>query len=104
MAIEKPEIKNLNDIFTISSLKIPYYQRPYIWGEKSVTILYNDIYKAYKSNQNEYRLGTIILHNDKNKNEFNIVDGQQRLISLALLLSVLGESTSLLDEEVNNII
>lgn len=103
MAIEKPEIKNLNDIFTISSLKIPYYQRPYIWGEKSVTILYNDTYKAYKSNQNEYRLGTIILHNDKNKNEFNIVDGQQRLISLALLLSVLGESTSLLDEEVNNI-
>lgn len=103
MAIEQLEIQSLNKIFNNYSLKIPYYQRPYIWGEKSVTILFNDIYNAFKNNQEEYRLGTIILHNDKNKNELNIVDGQQRLISLALLLLVLGESTILLNEKVNNI-
>lgn len=101
----KNDIKNLEYIFNLDNLKIPYYQRPYVWSEKSITILFNDIYNAYKHSQEEYRLGTIILHENEEKDlkVYEIVDGQQRLISLSLLLLVLGESSSLLNEKVNNI-
>lgn len=103
MAIIKNDIKNLECIFNNDNLKIPYYQRPYVWSEKSITILFNDTYNAYKSSQEEYRLGTIILHDDKNENKLNIVDGQQRLISLALLLYNLDAESKSIEEKVNKI-
>lgn len=103
MAIIKNDIKNLEEIFNLDNLKIPYYQRPYVWNEKSITILFNDTYNAYKSSQEEYRLGTIILHYDKNENKLNIVDGQQRLISLALLLYNLDAESKSIEEKVNKI-
>ena len=103
MEIIKNDIKNLEYIFNLDNLKIPYYQRPYVWSEKSITILFNDTYNAYKSSQEEYRLGTIILHYDKKENELNIVDGQQRLISLALLIHNLVKANSLIDEKINKI-
>ena len=99
----KNDIKNLEYIFNLDNLKIPYYQRPYVWNEKSITILFNDTYNAYKSSQEEYRLGTIILHYDKNENKLNIVDGQQRLISLALLLYNLDAESKSIEEKVNKI-
>ena len=96
------EIKSLEDLISYSSINIPYYQRPYIWSEKSVTILFNDIYNAYRNNQEEYRLGTIILHSEDNI--LNIVDGQQRLITLGLLLYILDNNSNfMVSESVNDI-
>lgn len=60
------------------SFEIPSYQRPYKWRPKHVNQLINDII-SFKNNS-AYRLGSIVLH----KNE--IVDGQQRIITLSLLL------------------
>ncbi|MCV3387048.1 DUF262 domain-containing protein [Campylobacter sp. IFREMER_LSEM_CL2256] len=85
------------------SLNIPDYQRPYAWGIEQVKILLKDISEQIDKNQ-KYLLGSLILHkgNTENKlniaddqqqkdNEFNIVDGQQRLTTLALILRVLCE-------------
>lgn len=98
----KSDIKKLQKIIDIGhSLKIPDYQRPYVWSERSVKMLFNDTYEAYRENLEEYRLGTLIFHN--NDGEYNIVDGQQRLITIALLLYKLGSSKNfLLNEEINN--
>ena len=57
---------------------IPEYQRPYKWGVKNVNQLINDL--LYFKDSEEYRLGTLVLH------ENNIVDGQQRIVTLSLLL------------------
>lgn len=57
---------------------IPEYQRPYKWGVKNVNQLINDL--LHFKDGEEYRLGTLVLH------ENNIVDGQQRIITLSLLL------------------
>ena len=48
-------------------------------------------------NKAPYRLGTIILHSHDNK--YDIIDGQQRLVTLALLLSEIGVKTGLLNEQ-----
>ena len=69
-------------------LKIPEYQRPYKWTAKNANQLLDDIEDAMNSNKEVYRVGTLILHHDQEDN-YNIVDGQQRTITFALLLNCL---------------
>ena len=79
-------------------LSIPNYQRIYCWEEENVKCLLDDVFEHVSSSNNvPYRLGTIILHSHDGK--YDIIDGQQRLITLALLLSELGVETSLLNEQ-----
>lgn len=79
-------------------LSIPDYQRIYCWGKDNVKCLLNDVFEHVESNNNAlYRLGTIILHSHDNK--YDIIDGQQRLVTLALLLSEAGIKTALLEEK-----
>ncbi len=66
-------------------LRIPEYQRPYKWTAKNANQLLDDIEGALNSNKEIYRVGTLILHLDK-KGDYNIVDGQQRIITFSLLL------------------
>ncbi|MBR0158218.1 MAG: DUF262 domain-containing protein [Clostridia bacterium] len=71
-------------------LRIPKYQRPYKWTGKNVNQLFDDILFAKNENKEIYRVGTLILHYDSKEKCHNIVDGQQRTISFALLLHALG--------------
>lgn len=75
------------------SLAIPEYQRPYVWGKKEVSQLLQDL-QAYSSDSSKdkplYYLGSIILH--KQGNKLNIIDGQQRLTTLAILQQYLDAS------------
>ncbi len=81
------------------NLQIPLYQRPYEWERSNILILLNDIYNEFICDK-EINLGTIILL--KNKNNYDIVDGQQRIISLALLCKELGldDGMKILNEKI----
>ena len=70
-------------------LKIPEYQRPYKWTAKNANQLLDDIEEAMYRNKEVYRVGTLILHYDEKRKEYNIVDGQQRTITFSLLLRCL---------------
>lgn len=75
-------------------LHIPQYQRPYKWTVRNATQLFDDIVEARNAKKEVYRLGTLILHREQmpdGSTVYNIVDGQQRAITLALLLYVLFE-------------
>ena len=85
----KPLIVSVKELLEIDNLAIPSYQRPYKWGYKNIHQLINDIIRF--SDKEHYRLGTIVLHKDENK-VHNIVDGQQRTISLYLLIKALLKS------------
>lgn len=83
----------------VSNLIIPDYQRAYVWDTERVKILLEDLdeYLDMKSNENKpntYLLGSLILHKNNDTNEFEVVDGQQRLVSLALILHALNDSDS----------
>lgn len=73
-------------------LKIPIYQRPYKWTAKHAIQLLDDIIEAHNGNKEVYRVGTLILHYDAQAQVYDVVDGQQRITTFALLLKALGES------------
>ena len=79
-------------------LAIPDYQRIYCWEEKNVKCLLEDLTEHVESNSEcSYRLGTVILHS--NGGHYDIIDGQQRLVTLSLLMNELGVIPSLLKEK-----
>ena len=74
------------------TLTVPEYQRPYKWTARNAIQLLDDIIDAKNNDKEVYRVGTLILHKDKDNegNErYNIVDGQQRTITFSLLLYAL---------------
>jgi len=86
---------------TITDIKlvIPPYQRPYKWTAKNAIQLLDDIIDAKNDNKETYRVGTLILHNNKKDSTHDIVDGQQRTITFSLLLKALGaDSISFLEQ------
>ena len=71
------------------NLNIPDYQRPYKWSIQNIEDLLSDITNAIADSERfragfRYRIGTIIVHENEN-GHYDIVDGQQRIISLTLL-------------------
>lgn len=70
------------------TLNIPEYQRDYCWGDKQVETLLENIayFFQYSETGDEYRMGTVILQKQSNDNEYDVIDGQQRLTTLALLI------------------
>lgn len=68
---------------------IPPYQRAYSWGENECEELFEDLKTAFFENKSEgYFLGNIIL-STTNRDEFEVIDGQQRLTTLIMFLKVL---------------
>ncbi|WP_418968495.1 DUF262 domain-containing protein [Alloscardovia omnicolens] len=95
------EIKSVEDLLKMS-LVIPDYQRPYKWGIQNVQDLISDISHSIAESDRyhkgfTYRIGTVILHKNKNENNeivYEIVDGQQRIITLTLLKLCIDDNFS----------
>lgn len=95
MSEEKAKILKIDDVLELN-LRIPDYQRPYKWTIKHVQQLLDDLLTHFRNQEQVYRIGTVVIHKD-GKN-FDIVDGQQRLITLSLLLHSLGSEKNLLNQ------
>ncbi len=67
---------------------VPDYQREYVWQEKEVLQLLEDINEQIGSS-NEYFIGTILVSPTDTKNHYEVIDGQQRLTTFFLLLCAL---------------
>lgn len=91
--------------------EIPGYQRPFSWQEDNFEDLIDDLWSALQRNKETYGesegeldeyepyfLGSIILQGSNGR--YNIIDGQQRLISLSILFAVLRD---LLEEETDKL-
>ena len=79
------KIISVYELLMDSALDIPQYQRPYKWTGKNINQLFSDI--AIHKVKSAYRLGTIVFHHEGETR--NIVDGQQRTISLLLAVRAL---------------
>lgn len=70
------------------TLTIPEYQRPYRWQDQQLAQLLGDIADHNKQTPElPYYLGSLILHQANGK--LNIIDGQQRVTTLALIACLL---------------
>ncbi|MFK5925775.1 MAG: DUF262 domain-containing protein [Desulfuromusa sp.] len=69
---------------------IPDYQREYVWTEKEVNKLLDDINDEIDgASSSEYFIGTILTSPTQLKNHIEVIDGQQRLTTLFLILCAL---------------
>lgn len=87
----RAEQKSINSIYAGGDevYVIPNYQRPYSWGKDVCYQLYSDITDAFLS-KDDYFIGNIVMAKGMDdKKRPNVVDGQQRLITLWLFLKVL---------------
>lgn len=97
MTIEVDDLKPVTVGELLSQdLRIPLYQRPYRWRLETAQALLDDIWGAWRQNRSDqYALGSVILYSSPST-ERHVVDGQQRLLSLQLLVKRLrGEHSSL---------
>jgi hypothetical protein len=67
-------------------LQVPLNQREYRWESKQVTTLFQDLKKAIDDEDSEYFLGTIVTI-PRELDSLEVVDGQQRLATIAILLA-----------------
>lgn len=79
--------KKVGELLKEGKLRIPSYQRPYKWNRKHIRNLFYDLRDAM--GKKEYQIGSVILH--ENDRHLDIVDGQQRLISISLFLHSLDD-------------
>lgn len=81
------EQKSLKTLFANDNRYIiPYYQRHYSWTMEQCKQLYDDVMDAFESGTDSYFLGNIVLAEDEHDDKPEVVDGQQRLITLWLFL------------------
>ena len=91
---------------------VPEFQRNYEWRtstsstakDKQVDELFEDIYSAYENNDDNYFLGTLITFyqeevNDDRFGKYYVIDGQQRLTTLAILIRSYIKKLEKLKEE-----
>lgn len=88
---------------------IPNYQRPYVWETEQVEELLNCIKNACNTGEGEYFLGSIV-YKKTNKEidgleyqEFELLDGQQRITTLFLIIACIRDIVTEKKEEFSEI-
>lgn len=78
-------IMNLKALMSYN-LTLPDYQREYCWEDQNITDLWQNLIKIQDGKP--FHLGTVILHDYQNS--YGIIDGQQRLVTLSIMLLAMG--------------
>lgn len=100
------EVWSVRDVLGKMMLDIPSYQRPYTWTVKNVIQLVSDIRRFRAAGH--YRIGTFILNSSASEGPddasslvaeppLDIVDGQQRYLSFALIIHALATRSEEID-------
>lgn len=94
MKIESKDT-DIESLLDSSYFYIPRFQRPYSWDDENI----NDFWVDVISNQSDdYFIGSMVVFK-KSKQQFGIVDGQQRLTTITILLCVIRDTFLALKEE-----
>lgn len=77
--------------------QVPRYQRPYAWTTEQVSEFWEDLL----TNPEPYFLGSLIfnLEEEKETGYIDTIDGQQRLLTITILMAVLRDAMKLLYPE-----
>lgn len=78
----------IDDCFNQYEVYIPLIQRNYKWDKKTATKLVSDLWNSYKKKKPIYTAGMITVYKEDNK-KIQLIDGQQRIITLFMLLKIL---------------
>ncbi|CAM4181076.1 DUF262 domain-containing protein [Serratia silvae] len=99
----KTEILTLETVLNKGyQFTIPSYQRPYVWSDDDVLLLFNDIKEACFTGDKIYFIGTVLssLLEKNDQKIYELIDGQQRtttLMLIAIAFKSAGSKTLLAD-------
>lgn len=93
---------NLYDYIIRGRFIIPIYQRTYDWGEKQIIPFIDDLLYSMENRKKIY-LGVLVLKGDEDSVKYEVIDGQQRILTLIILLRVLANSRGISNKEKENI-
>ena len=78
---------------TVTYYKIPIYQRNYAWERDEISTLIKDIYDSMVIDKPIYYIGTLVTFK-RDENVFEVIDGQQRLTTIYIILTAMGEKVT----------
>ena len=86
---------SIKDIYYVNSgtattYKIPIYQRNYAWERDEIFALIKDIHDSMVIDKPVYYIGTLVTFK-RDENVFEVIDGQQRLTTIYIILTAMGE-------------
>lgn len=87
---------DIKSIFSNLWFIVPEYQRSYVWDTENVNDLLDDLYFAFTNKRSyEYFLGSLVLKrtDQTGYDEYEILDGQQRLTTFLLMMAVIRDLT-----------
>ena len=84
-------------------LEIPMNQRQYDWDDKDIRLFIEDIIEVFREDKYTYKMGTLILFNNDEKRK-EIWDGQQRTLTIILLLTATSKMYPEIKEEVDHLL
>ncbi|GAA6992229.1 DUF262 domain-containing protein [Helicobacter pylori] len=90
------ELLNLDGVVEKGVFEIPSYQRGYAWQERQLKDFWNDLDHVSKLGNKFHYMHSLTLRGLENELEdsaFEIIDGQQRLATSLILLSLLAKTT-----------
>ena len=88
----------LGSVLKQYNLAVPPNQREYSWTEKEVGALFQDLDKEITTKVQSYFLGTLVTI-PRNLGHLEVVDGQQRLATAAILLSAIRNHLQEIEQE-----
>ena len=93
----KADVKTIGKVLTgDEKFFIPSYQRPYCWEPDDAEALVEDVWNSCKSGEKEYFIGSVICIS--REDGYEVVDGQQRLVTLTLIMAIMGRLEDKCDE------
>ena len=100
LASQDLEVLAVADIFARGRYVVPVYQRAYAWGEDQILTLLQDVRDYRLRKASSYYIGSLVTHRsaevDSDEDVFEVVDGQQRLITLFIILRTLSQAHDIL--------
>lgn len=94
MKIESEDI-DIESLLSGRYFSIPRFQRPYSWTDENIQDLWDDVISARGE---DYFIGSMVVYKE-GKQEFGVVDGQQRLTTITVLLCILRDAFAALEEQ-----
>lgn len=81
--------QKISNVLSKGKFIIPDYQREYDWDESEINELLEDL-EDVKSDES-YFIGHMVFEGKFTGNEFKVIDGQQRITTLTIMLSVIRD-------------
>ncbi|NIJ67669.1 hypothetical protein FHY09_000072 [Xanthomonas sp. 60] len=90
MGFSQADLLNVDQVTSRTPLVIPEFQRGYAWQLEQWTALWEDLTSVVHRNAAQHYTGSIMVTDAAVGEACELIDGQQRMVTIALLLAALG--------------